>query len=343
MTTPNPTTPRPITPRAATQGAATQGGATPIPPTPSPESQRVLARLAEAAAAAGPPPANAHDVAKAWRARAAASAASRPKGPDLFEVTDLSCAEAGRSVGLRLYRPAPGVLPVMIYLHGGGFTCGSIADYDPAARHLAQETGWAVVAVAFRLSPEHPYPAGLDDCDLALRHIAGAAGGLGLDPARLVLIGDSSGGQFAVAVALRARERGGPSLAGIVCLYPILDLRADAQYASRAANDGRIVDLRQTEQLMTLYLGDTDRTLPTVSPVLATLAGLPPTLVVACGCDPLFDEGVLLGDRLREAGVRVAVARLAGALHGVLSLSAMLPEATHALLAAVREFLGTLR
>jgi acetyl esterase len=235
------------------------------------------------------------------------------------------------------------VLPAVLYLHGGGFTCCSIDDYDAALRRLAQETGWAVVAVEYRLSPEHPYPAGLEDCYSALCYIAAKAGALGLEATRLVVAGDSAGGLLAAATALMARDKNGPVLAGMMCLYPNTDLREDSDYPSRTTHDGKLINMGQFDQLMTLYLSDVDRTLPYVSPVLAeNLTRLPPSLVIACECDPLFDEGVLFGERLRKAGVVCEVVRLEGALHGVVSLMAFMPDTARTLLASLISFLKTL-
>jgi acetyl esterase len=140
-----------------------------------------------------------------------------------------------------------------------------------------------------------------------------------------------------------ARDKSGPVLAGMICFYPNTDLREDGGYPSRAAHDGKLINMGQFNQLMTLYLPDVDRTLPYVSPVLTKdLMGLPPSLVIACECDPLFDEGVLFGERLRQAGVRVEVLCLKGALHGVLSLMVHMPETTRTLFAALTSFLKTL-
>jgi acetyl esterase len=313
--------------------------------TPNAEAQQVLAMIAKAASVAPPtpPPTDAHDVVRAWRARVPSLAAQKQDRSALFDVSDLAFAQDGRTIGLRIYRPAKGVLPAVLYLHGGGFTCLSIDDYDVALRRLANETGWAIVAVEYRLSPEHPYPAGLEDCYSALRYIAAEAGALGLEASRLVVAGDSAGGLLAAATALMARDKSGPALAGMMCLYPNTDLREDSGYPSRTSHDGKLISMSQFDQLMTLYLSNVDRTLPYVSPVLAKdLTRLPLSLVIVCECDPLFDEGVLFGERLREAGVSVEVVRLEGALHGVLSSMALIPETARTLLAAMISFLKTL-
>jgi acetyl esterase len=314
-------------------------------PIPNAEAQQVLTMMAEAASSTPPtpPPVNAYDLVKAWRAQIVSLAALKQGGSTLFDVSDLSFTQDGRTIGLRIYRPAEGVLPPVLYLHGGGFTCGSIDDYDAALRRLALETGWAVVAVEYRLSPEDPYPAGLEDCYSALCHIAAEARALGLDASSLVVGGDSAGGLLAAATALMARDKSGPVLAGMICLYPNTDLREEGGYPSRTAHDGKLISMEQFNQLMTLYLPDVDRTIPYVSPLLAKdLTGLPPSLVIACECDPLYDEGMLFGERLQEAGSYVEVVGLEGALHGVLSLMVLMPETTRKLFAALKSFLKTL-
>jgi acetyl esterase len=313
---------------------------------PNAEAQHILAMLAEAASAAPPasPLTDAHDVVRAWRARIALFAGLlRQGGVALFDVSDLSFSQQGRSIGLRIYRPAAGVLPAILFLHGGGFSTASIDDSDVAVRRLALETGWAIVAVEYRLSPEHPYPAGLEDCYAALCHIAAEAGALGLDPSHIVVAGESAGGQLAAATALMARDRSGPALAGMIGFCPNTDLRENSGYPSRTTHDGKIFSVGEFERLMTLYLPNVDRTLPYVSPALARdLTRLPPSLVIASECDPLFDEDVLFGERLREAGVSADTIRLEGALHGVLSMAPQVPETARTMFAAVTSFLKKL-
>ncbi|MEJ0094662.1 MAG: alpha/beta hydrolase [Methylocella sp.] len=236
-----------------------------------------------------------------------------------------------------------GRLPVLLYLHGGGFVSGSIEFYDTPLRKLAKETGWAIASVDYRLAPEHPFPAGLDDCYAALSYIVAEQASLNLDASRIVVAGDSAGGLLSVATALMARDQGKPALAGVICLYPNTDLRDDSGYPSKAEHDGKVFSLHEYAQLMGLYLPGVDRRQPYVSPVLAEdLTGLPPSLIITCGCDPLRDEGEALGKRLRASGIATETVRLEGMLHGLLSMLPLMPVAGERLLRLINSFLQKL-
>jgi acetyl esterase len=172
------------------------------------------------------------------------------------------------------------------------------------------------VAVDYRLAPEHPFPAAVDDCFAALQWAAAHAGELGADARRLVVIGDSAGGNLAAVMALRSREAGGPELAGQVLIYPAADLTATME----PAPDGNFYILSpQTRTFFNgAYLSDPAHAeLPWVSPGLAEdLSGLPPTLLITAEYDPLCAQGEALADRLRQAGVDTVVTRYDGAIHG---------------------------
>ncbi len=222
---------------------------------------------------------------------------------------------------VRAYRSAPGIVPAMVYFHGGGFVAGSLDTHEPALRSLAAATGAAIVAVDYRRAPEHPFPAAPEDCYATVAHVATNAERYGIDPACIVVAGDSAGGTLAAAVALMARDRGGPRLAGQVCLYPATDLRTPSSYASAAEWDGTIVDRADDERAYAVYLAGADASHPYASPLLApNHAGLPPALVITCECDPLRDEGEAYAAGLRQAGVPVEHIRLAGMIHGVLQM-----------------------
>ncbi|KQN15291.1 alpha/beta hydrolase [Sphingomonas aurantiaca] len=230
-------------------------------------------------------------------------------------------SETGRLV-IRLYRPKPGPLPLLLHIHGGGAIAGSIDGHDPALRALANRTGWLVAAPAYRLAPEHPFPAQLDDGWTALTALSARAKVLAIDPSRIVVSGDSIGGTLATALAARAVAENGPALHGQILLYPNTDLRRGADYPSRESEDGNIIDSESLERQIDLYLAsDADRADPRVSPILADdLATLPPTMLVTCENDPLRDEGEAYGQRLREAGVAVDHRRIDGMIHAVLQM-----------------------
>lgn len=245
-------------------------------------------------------------------------------------------------VPVRLYRPAAGRLPVLLHLHGGGGIAGSVDAHDSALRRLAARTGWLVAAPDYRLAPEHRFPAQLEDGHAALRAVSRLAG---VDASRLVVAGDSIGGTLATALAMLARERGGPALAGQVLLYPNIDLRRGAAYPSRRTEEGRIVAAADLERQIGLYLADdADRASPLASPITApreVLATLPPAFVATGGNDPLRDEGELYARRLAEAGVATRHHRFDGMIHGFFQMGGRV-DATDRLLARLRGWLDRL-
>jgi acetyl esterase len=229
-----------------------------------------------------------------------------------------------------------------MYMHGGGFTAGSIESIDTTLRNLAKLTGWLVASVEYRLAPEHPYPAAPADCYAAFLHLASRASSLNIDPARIVVAGESAGGLLAAVVALQARDRRGPRLAGFVCLYPLTDLRDQCSYPSMAEHDGNVFHIRDLRGFLNLYLPPgVDRSQATVSPGLAAdLSGLPPALIVSCDFDPIRDEGRVFARRLSEAGVAVDAINMPGMIHAVMPLAGLLPEAYAQMITHIRSFLG---
>jgi len=234
---------------------------------------------------------------------------------------------------VRLYRPKPGPLPLLLHIHGGGAIAGSIDGHDPALRALANRTGWLVAAPAYRLAPEHRFPAQLDDSWTALTGLFAQAEALDIDATRIVVSGDSIGGTLATVLAARAVAENGPALSGQILLYPNTDLRSDADYPSRKSEDGNIIDAASLERQIDLYLASPDaRTDPRASPILAEdLSALPPTLLVTCENDPLRDEGEAYGRRLREAGVTVDHHRFDGMIHAFLQCGGRVDATSQAL------------
>ena len=250
-------------------------------------------------------------------------------------------SETGRLV-IRLYRPKPGPLPLLLHIHGGGAIAGSIDGHDPALRALANRTGWLVAAPAYRLAPEHRFPAQLDDSRTALTGLVAQAAALDIDASRIVVSGDSIGGTLATALAARAIAENAPALSGQILLYPNTDLRSETDYPSRRSEDGNIIDAASLERQIDLYLASPDaRTDPRASPILAEdLSALPPTLLVTCENDPLRDEGEAYGRRLREAGVAVDHHRFDGMIHAFLQCGGRV-DATSRLLDRIAAWLKT--
>ncbi len=258
----------------------------------------------------------------------------------IHAITHLMLPPESAPLTVRLYRPKPGPLPLLLHIHGGGAIAGSIDGHDPALRALANRSGWLVAAPAYRLAPDHRFPAQLDDSWAALQGLVARAEALDIDQSRIVVSGDSIGGTLATALASRAATEGEPALKGQILLYPNTDLRHDAAYPSRQSEDGNIIDAKSLERQIDLYLAsDADRTDPSVSPILADdLATLPPTLLVTCENDPLRDEGEAYGQRLRDAGVAVDHDRFDGMIHAFLQMGGRL-DATERLLDRIARWL----
>ena len=227
----------------------------------------------------------------------------------------------GGEIPVRLYRPdALHALPVLVYFVGGGWVLGSPAAADPVCRRLANATRCAVASVAYRRAPENPFPAGLEDCYVALCWVAEHGAGLGLDSTRLAVGGASAGGNLAAALALLAREREGPRLALQVLVYPALDYRADTPSLTEAL-DPLFFGREDLAWCWSHYLAaPADGDNPLASPLRARdLRGLPAALVITAELDPVRDEGERYAARLSEAGVPVSLRRFEGAVHGFFS------------------------
>lgn len=250
-----------------------------------------------------------------------------PDATAVDAVHDQTIRGPGGELPLRIYRSGDGDrLPLLLFMHGGGFVLGNLDTHDDLARDLTVAIGSVTVSVAYRLAPEHPYPAATDDCLAALQWVAAHAEDLGADPERLVVIGDSAGGNLAAVTALRARDAGGPPVAAQVLIYPTADLTAPML----PAPDGNFYILSpETRKFFNeSYLSDlTQATLPYVSPGLAeNLADLPPTLMITAEYDPLCAQGKALAARYREAGVDIAETCYEGAIHGFMTFPVPLRE-----------------
>ncbi|MCU1601775.1 MAG: Esterase/lipase/thioesterase [Frankiales bacterium] len=222
----------------------------------------------------------------------------------------------GAEVRVRVYAPEGATAPVL-YAHGGGFAIGGLKACDHICRRLAVEGHAVVVSVEYRLAPEHRFPGPLNDCEDALDWLLAQ----GWDAARLVVGGDSAGGNLAAALSLRLRDRGTPQ-AGQLLIYPAVDMTL----STPGARSYRGVGLSSTELELCadLYVGEGDRTDPFCSPLLAPdLSGLAPALVITVDHDPLHDEGVAYAGRLLEAGVPTRLLEVVDHVHGSFSVPSM--------------------
>jgi acetyl esterase len=234
------------------------------------------------------------------------------------------------SVPIRLYTPflrtedldrspATNGRAVALFFHGGGWVMGSMETHDNICRRMANEAKCIVISVEYRLAPEHKYPAALNDCFAATRWACEHYDEFGGDPERIIVTGDSAGGNLAAAVCLRARDEGAPRIAGQVLVYPIIDRNFEtASYEENAA--GYMLTRETMKWFWQHYLpeGD-DGSHCYLSPLRAqSLAGLPPALVVTCEFDPLRDEGRAYADRLTQEGVLTTHIAEMGMIHGYL-------------------------
>ncbi|MFF1412392.1 alpha/beta hydrolase [Streptomyces sp. NPDC058289] len=274
-------------------------------------------RLCDAMAAAFPGPGDPAAL------RAAASA-SRGGGAEVASVRDA----VADGVPVRIYDPAPGAAgrPLVVFFHGGGWVMCGLDTHDALCRALAVASGAVVVSADYRLAPEHPWPAAPDDALTVLLWARARAAELGCDPARLVVAGDSSGGNLAAVTALRAPEL----VAGQLLFYPPLDASME-QPSVTEFGEGYFHTAAHMAWYWDQYGGDPDH--PHVSPLRAPdLSGLPRTLLVLADCDVLRDEGLAYGRRLGGAGVDCGVHLVPGVFHGFLGLP--LPAAAAAIGAA---------
>ena len=234
----------------------------------------------------------------------------------------------GGEIAVRVYHPGGGrTLPGHVYVHGGGWWLGTLDQSDVACRRIAAAVGCAVVTVDHRLAPEHPYPVPAEDCYAALTWVAGHAGELGIDPARLSIGGVSSGANLAAASALMARDRHGPPLAAQLLDIPCLDLTMSRPSIERYGN-GFMLSRERLAAEIAGYCPPAAQREAYASPLLADdLRGLPPTLVATAEYDLLRDDGEHYVTRLREAGVAAGLVCWEGHIHGSLAMTRLVASA----------------
>ena len=290
--------------------------------------------LIERFAAAGAPPLHtltATDARRVYRESRAALAAA-PVHVD--EIRELSVPGRAAVLRARLYRPdsAQGALPGIVFFHGGGFIYGDIDTHDVVCRGIAQCALCAVVSVDYRLAPEHRFPAAVEDAFAATTWVAANAAALGIDPARLVVAGDSAGGNLAAVVAITARERGAPALAMQVLVYPTTDFAAETASISRFA-EGYLLTRESIRWVKRTYLRDDRHALDwRASPLRAgDFSRLPAAYIITAGFDPLRDEGRAYAERLAQAGVAVTHECFEGQVHGFLLMGGVIAAAGHAI------------
>ena len=256
----------------------------------------------------------------------------------MFAVDDLAISGPAGPIQLRRYIPTQSkILPVLIYLHGGGWTLGDLDSHDELCRRLARAADCIVVSVDYRLAPENPHPAALEDSLAAIKWVASNAATFGGDPEKLAVGGDSAGGQLSAAVCLRLRDEGGPRIAMQLLIYPAL--RAAFETLSYYENaTGRFLTRADCIWFWNNYLGETSRTDKYACPGEAEdLQGLPRALIITAGGDPVRDDGEIYGFKLRAAGVSALTLRYPGMIHGFMALPTELEAGRNAVALAASE------
>jgi acetyl esterase len=264
------------------------------------------------------------------------------------DVHDRTVSGPGGPIPVRVYRPPPaaGPAPVVVWFHGGGWMIGSLDTGDTVARALCHGVGAVVVSVDYRLAPEHPWPAGLEDAAAVLRWTADYPEEHGGDPQRILVGGDSSGGNLAAVLAQQSRDTG-PALTGQILIYPATDLDLDRsdRYPSMQENaTGYVLTPEAVRWCVQTYLpSGADVSDPRISPARSTdLTGLPTAVVAVAEFDPLRDQGVAYASALRQAGVSAVLHQGRGLIHGCFDMLGIVPATRSELdrvLASVRELL----
>ncbi|HEX7355847.1 MAG TPA: alpha/beta hydrolase [Mycobacteriales bacterium] len=267
--------------------------------------------------------------------------AAFPDGPRV-PVGAVSDAEVA-GVPVRVYRAGggSGPVPTTVMFHGGGFVIGDLETHDDQARMITDATGGVVVSVDYRLAPEHPFPAAVDDCEAVTRAVLADIASYGGDPARVGVAGDSAGGNLAAVIALRLRDQPAASpLRAQLLWYPAVDMVDDDAYVSRAENaEGFFLTAEDMAWFGEHYLGDRDRTDPAMSPLRAgSLAGLPAAVVATAEFDPLRDEGEAYAAALDKAGCQVVAHRYDGLIHGFVGMVVLSPAAAEATAETLRDY-----
>jgi acetyl esterase len=254
-------------------------------------------------------------------------------GPVMAEMTDHSVAARGRRILCRLYRPrVDETLPVMVHFHGGGWIQSSIDTHDRLAREYAAAGDVAVVSVDYSLAPEAKFPTALEECTAVVRDVAADGSGWNVDDSRILLGGDSVGGNLALTVALLLRDTDGPPVKGVLASYPVCDSRLDTSSYQSFGAGGYGLTLEQMKFVWDHYVPhDIDRFHPLAAPLRANLRGLPPVLLVLPEMDVLRSEGDAMAAKLTTAGVRIQTEVIQGMVHGFLRACGTVQKARDAL------------
>ena len=270
-----------------------------------------------------------------------------PPNIAIGKIENLAMPGPGGEVKLRVYTPVAGggaALPALVFFHGGGWVIGDLETHDALCRTLANETGARVVAVDYRLAPEHKFPAAADDAYAAVKWVETNASKLGIDPNRIAVAGDSAGGNLAAVVCLMAKQKGGPRIVHQLLIYPVTQWKAETGSMNSFA-EGYFLEKKTMQWFFDQYATGADANDWRLSPLAAAdMSGLPRAYVVTAGFDPLKDEGKAYADKLNRAGVAAVYLDYPGMVHGFFNMQGVVPTAREAIAdaaKAVRQAFGT--
>jgi acetyl esterase len=262
-----------------------------------------------------------------------------PKDVGVGRIENLTIPGPGGDLRARVYAPvaAVGLQPTLVYFHGGGFVAGGLESHDGLCRLFAAEGGFKVIAVDYRLAPEHPWPAAVDDAWAAFQWVEANAADLGVDGGRIAIGGDSAGATLSAIITQLAKAKTKPKIAYQMLLFPGTQVGAETSSLHEFAV-GYFLERKAIEYFNSLYLpAGTDRNSPKVSPLRAKdFSGLPPAYVMLGGYDPLHDEGLAYAEKLKAAGGQVTIADYAGMVHCFIYLQTILPQAHEAVAEAAK-------
>jgi acetyl esterase len=296
-----------------------------------------IAAILSEAAAAGLPDATTLPIAAARAQLTAASLAWNVDLPELPAVADLSVPGPAGAIRLRHFRPRAGArLPLVVYLHGGGWTFGSVDTHARLMRLLALAADAAVIGVDYRLAPEHPHPAPLDDCLAAIRWARAHADALEIDASGTALAGDSAGANLALASLLALRDAGEPLPKGAALFYGCYAARPDTASHARFGDGSYRLSTAEMNWFWRNYLDGAPAGTPLAEPLYADLRGLPPLFLTCAEIDPLADDTRELAERLAAAGIAHEVQEYPGLVHGFLQMTARCAAARAAMADAGR-------
>ncbi|MGD0299001.1 MAG: alpha/beta hydrolase [Bryobacteraceae bacterium] len=300
----------------------------------SPKLDPIVRQLLEAAEAEGNPPLESFSPEEARKLAIESLKLAGGTMEPVHSIENLRIPGPDGEIPIRIYTPdAPAPRPALVYFHGGGWVVCDLDTHDVVCTAMARRAGAVVVAVDYRLAPEHKFPAAVTDSYAATAWVASNAEKLGIDPKRISVGGDSAGGNLAAVVSLKSRDEDGPAIAFQVMVYPVTDLSSYDTPSYREFGENHYLTKSEMEWFRGHYLRSMeDARDPHASPLLALdLSELPPALIITAECDPLRDEGQAYAKRLEYDGVPVTYTCYAGMIHPFFSLSGAIPQAFDAI------------